>query len=100
MTAYSVVVHFGDHQCNSLKLYAYYKKVISEYCEENVAFMLTQSGEVLMASLANLWEKNTILVFWMQRVFQYLDRFFTKTSNEYPDLFSAALQSFQDVVYE
>lgn len=35
----------------------------------------------------------------MQRVFQYLDRFFTKNNNEYPDLFSAALCSYIDVVY-
>lgn len=36
----------------------------------------------------------------MQRVFQYLDRFFTKNNNEYPDLFTAALRAFQDGVYD
>eukprot|EP00913_Durusdinium_trenchii_P003334 g3087.t1 len=57
------------------------------------------SGEELLSALADLWEKNTILVFWMQRVFQYLDRFFTKSSTEHPDLFKAALQCFTDTVY-
>eukprot|EP00746_Dinoflagellata_sp_MGD_P067039 gnl/MRDRNA2_/MRDRNA2_27693_c0_seq1.p1 gnl/MRDRNA2_/MRDRNA2_27693_c0~~gnl/MRDRNA2_/MRDRNA2_27693_c0_seq1.p1 ORF type:complete len:782 (-),score=151.63 gnl/MRDRNA2_/MRDRNA2_27693_c0_seq1:146-2437(-) len=100
MTAYSVVVQFGDAQQDSLKLYSYYKKVIHEYCEDNVAYLHAHSGEELLSTLANLWEKNTILVYWMQRVFQYLDRYFTKGSNEYPDLFSTALQCFREVVYE
>mmetsp|Transcript_44914 Transcript_44914/g.124911 ORF Transcript_44914/g.124911 Transcript_44914/m.124911 type:complete len:754 (-) Transcript_44914:201-2462(-) len=100
MKAYSVVVQFGDQQQHSFKLYSYYKKVISEYCEESVALMNGCSGEELLKRLAELWEKQTILVFWMQRVFQYLDRFFTKNNNEYPDLFSAALRSFQEAVYD
>mmetsp|Transcript_82470 Transcript_82470/g.229897 ORF Transcript_82470/g.229897 Transcript_82470/m.229897 type:complete len:757 (+) Transcript_82470:83-2353(+) len=100
MKAYSVVVHFGDQQQDASKLYAYYKKVISEYCEENVDDMKISSGDDLLRRLANLWEKHTILSFWMQRVFQYLDRFFTKNANEYPALFSTALRSFQVCVYD
>ncbi|CAE8622048.1 unnamed protein product, partial [Polarella glacialis] len=100
MKAYSVVVQFGDQQQHSSKLYAYYKKVISDFCSESVDRMGRLSGEDLLKSLAELWEKNTILVFWMQRVFQYLDRFFTKNNNEFPDLFSAALRAFTDTVYE
>lgn len=57
------------------------------------------AGEDLLHALAQLWEKNTILVFWMQRVFQYLDRFFTKSSTEYPDLFKAAAQAFSEHVF-
>mmetsp|Transcript_95352 Transcript_95352/g.269412 ORF Transcript_95352/g.269412 Transcript_95352/m.269412 type:complete len:754 (+) Transcript_95352:72-2333(+) len=100
MKAYSVVVQFGDQQAHSFKLYSYYKKVISEYCDENVALMSGCAGEELLRKLADLWEKQTILVFWMQRVFQYLDRFFTKNNKEYPDLFSAALRCFQETVYD
>mmetsp|Transcript_81622 Transcript_81622/g.210149 ORF Transcript_81622/g.210149 Transcript_81622/m.210149 type:complete len:755 (-) Transcript_81622:486-2750(-) len=101
MKAYSVVVAFGDQQQHSYKLYVYYKKVISEYCQEVMAAMGDCcSGEELLKALAELWEKSTILVFWMQRVFQYLDRFFTKNNNEYPDLFSAALRAFQEAVYD
>jgi len=100
MKAYSVVVQFGDQQQHSFKLYQYYKKVIEDYCVQNVRAMSVLSGEDLLKKLAELWEKNTILVFWMQRVFQYLDRFFTKNNNEYPDLFSAALRAFQDRVYD
>lgn len=100
MKAYTVVVQFGDQQQHSLKLYTYYKKVITEYCEGVYASMCSCTGEELLRRLSELWEKNTILVFWMQRVFQYLDRFFTKNSNEHPDLFSAALHSFQKTVYD
>lgn len=99
MKAYSVVVQFGDQQQHSVKLYVYYKQVIHGYCTEAMSQLSQLSGEELLAALAQLWEKNTILVFWMQRVFQYLDRFFTKSSTEYPDLFRAALQCFTDTVY-
>jgi len=100
MKAYSVVVQFGDQQQHSYKLYSYYKKVISDYCEESVNLMSSCAGQELLKKLAELWENQTILVFWMQRVFQYLDRFFTKNNNEYPALFSAALRAFQEVVYD
>jgi len=99
MEAYSVVVQFGDQQQHSYKLYQYYKTVISNYCQECVVTMTGLTGEELLKRLAELWEKQTILVFWMQRVFQYLDRFFTKNNNEYPDLFSAALNTFNETVY-
>merc|ERR1719273_2467464 len=44
MKAYSVVVRFGEEQQQSFKLYSYYKKVISQYCEESVALMNGCSG--------------------------------------------------------
>ncbi|CAE7944417.1 TRP1, partial [Symbiodinium sp. KB8] len=99
MKAYSVVVQFGDQQQHSFKLYSYYKKVISDYCKNGMIELQKLAGEDLLHALAQLWEKNTILVFWMQRVFQYLDRFFTKSSTEYPDLFKAAAQAFSEHVF-
>mmetsp|Transcript_4118 Transcript_4118/g.8984 ORF Transcript_4118/g.8984 Transcript_4118/m.8984 type:complete len:757 (+) Transcript_4118:64-2334(+) len=99
MKAYSVVVQFGDVAEHSLKLYQYYQKVITQYCMENVQQMTDSSGEDFLRALASLWEKMTILVFWMQRVFQYLDRFFTKNSQEHQDLFSTALRIFEASVY-
>lgn len=100
MKAYTVVVQFGDQAHHSQMLYEYYKKVIREYCEDSVSLMQGLVGEDLLKKLANLWEKNTILVYWMQRVFQYLDRFFTKNNNEFPDLFTAAMLSFKEAVYD
>ena len=69
---YSVVVQFGDQQQHSLKLYSYYKKVIQDYCQDAMTSLQPLAGEELLARLAELWEKNTILVFWMQRDFQPL----------------------------
>jgi hypothetical protein len=56
------------------------------------------TGQPLLAKLAGLWEKHTILVFWMQRGFMYLDRFYTKNS-ENDALFKAGLGEFQKSVY-
>eukprot|EP00974_Lingulodinium_polyedra_P070583 6830513-Lingulodinium_polyedra.AAC.1 len=65
--AYSVVVQFGDQEQHSYQLYSYYKKVIGEYCEGGVQLMSTWSGEEQLRKLAELWEKQTAIVFWMQR---------------------------------
>ncbi|CAJ1446781.1 unnamed protein product [Effrenium voratum] len=99
MKAYSVVVQFGDQSHHSFRLYSYYKEVIFNYCQEAMPQLAQLSGEELLKALAQLWEKNRILIFWMQRVFQYLDRFFTKGNAEHPDLFKAALQCFTETVY-
>lgn len=99
MQAYSVVVQFGDQNQHSSKLYMYYTKVISEYCEESAATMTGLSGEELLKVLSTVWSSTTILVFWLQRVFQYLDRFFTKNNPDHPDLFRQALNVFTETVY-
>lgn len=100
MMAYSVVVQFCEQETDSVKLYSYYKRVIENYCEESVVLVKGCTGEELLEKLAKLWDKQTILVFWMRRVFQYLDRYFTQSCVQYPALFSAALHVFQDCVYD
>eukprot|EP00930_Biecheleria_cincta_P062765 TRINITY_DN4820_c0_g1_i1.p1 TRINITY_DN4820_c0_g1~~TRINITY_DN4820_c0_g1_i1.p1 ORF type:complete len:762 (+),score=158.73 TRINITY_DN4820_c0_g1_i1:55-2340(+) len=100
MQAYSVVVQFGDQNQHSSKLYMYYTKVIKEYCEDSAASLTGLTGEELLKVLSNVWSNTTILVFWLQRVFQYLDRFFTKNNPDHPDLFRQALNVFTDAVYK
>mmetsp|Transcript_46572 Transcript_46572/g.104397 ORF Transcript_46572/g.104397 Transcript_46572/m.104397 type:complete len:759 (-) Transcript_46572:294-2570(-) len=97
MKAYSVVLAFADEPQNSKKFYFYYKDVIQSYCRDSVQDIDGLSGEELLSRVAMMWENLKILVFWMQRVFQYLDRFFTKDNMEYPDLFSTAMQVFEAV---
>eukprot|EP00929_Paragymnodinium_shiwhaense_P058504 TRINITY_DN29292_c0_g1_i1.p1 TRINITY_DN29292_c0_g1~~TRINITY_DN29292_c0_g1_i1.p1 ORF type:complete len:776 (-),score=228.29 TRINITY_DN29292_c0_g1_i1:78-2297(-) len=99
MKAYSVVVQFGDQNQQCKKLYDYYKRVITNYCQENMPALENATGQELLKKLAELWEKSRILIFWMQRVFQYLDRFFTK-SKGHDDLFKGAMVAFQETVYD
>jgi len=96
MKAYSVVVQFADKEPTAPKLYAYYTKVISDFCTEVMPQLKVLTGEEFLRKLAELWQKQTILVFWMQRVFQYLDRLFIKKNRS---LFTVALLAFQEIVY-
>eukprot|EP00971_Amphidinium_carterae_P341052 6479671-Amphidinium_carterae.1 len=73
MKAYSVVLAFADEPQNSKKFYFYYKDVIQSYCRDSVQDIDGLSGEELLSRVAMMWENLKILVFWMQRVFQYLD---------------------------
>eukprot|EP00397_Hematodinium_sp_SG-2012_P020025 GEMP01020608.1.p1 GENE.GEMP01020608.1~~GEMP01020608.1.p1 ORF type:complete len:811 (+),score=175.03 GEMP01020608.1:48-2480(+) len=102
MAAYSVVVHFGDCPNESNEVYAYYKRVIRDYCRDGAP---TTTGVEMLSAVANLWEKATILIYWMQRVFQYLDRFFIDSNfcyssiSEVPGLYATALLLFEREVY-
>eukprot|EP00932_Pfiesteria_piscicida_P007280 SRR837773.1731.p1 GENE.SRR837773.1731~~SRR837773.1731.p1 ORF type:complete len:216 (+),score=77.51 SRR837773.1731:98-649(+) len=105
MKAYSVVVQFGDQPQHSLKLYNFYKEVVQGYCRELIAGLTGVTGSDFISKLARFWEKLTILIYWLQRVFQYLDRFFTQKADsdlsivEKPQLFTAAVQIFSSEVY-
>jgi cullin 3 len=98
--AYSVVVHFGDQQNHTEPLYKYYVTTVETYCKEVAAPLHEHQGMQLLKEVANVWEKATILIFWMQRVFLYLDRFFTKNNQEHPDLCTKALRIFKSEIYD
>lgn len=99
MNAYSVVVRFGDEAMHAIKLYAYYKSIVQQFCNEGIISLADVPGNELLRKAADLWEKMAILTYWMQRVFQYLDRFYTKNNKEQA-LFEAALNIFNETVYE
>ena len=77
----------------SFKLYSYYTKVVTNFYTETVQEVNDWAGEEFLAKMADLWEKHRIPSFWMQWVFQDLDRCLTN------NLFSTAPRSFQDSIY-
>eukprot|EP00919_Chromeraceae_sp_WS-2016_P035329 GHVR01083733.1.p1 GENE.GHVR01083733.1~~GHVR01083733.1.p1 ORF type:complete len:523 (-),score=84.91 GHVR01083733.1:612-2180(-) len=98
MNAYTIVVHFGDQHGHSCNLYNYYVKVVDVYCKGLLPFLIKLKGNELLSAIADKWEKVTILIYWMQRVFQYLDRFYTKLKKD-PELFQRGLMCFTEHVY-
>eukprot|EP00405_Crypthecodinium_cohnii_P044611 CAMPEP_0206578284 /NCGR_PEP_ID=MMETSP0325_2-20121206/31870_1 /ASSEMBLY_ACC=CAM_ASM_000347 /TAXON_ID=2866 /ORGANISM="Crypthecodinium cohnii, Strain Seligo" /LENGTH=754 /DNA_ID=CAMNT_0054083891 /DNA_START=10 /DNA_END=2274 /DNA_ORIENTATION=- len=100
MKAYTVVVQFGDVEQNSIKMYKYYSSVLEGYCDEGLAAVKDLAGSSLIKKLAEHWEKQKILIYWMQRVFTYLDRYFTNVNNDHPKLFTKAVRIFRRKVYD
>uniref|UniRef100_A0A0G4IB85 Cullin family profile domain-containing protein n=1 Tax=Chromera velia CCMP2878 TaxID=1169474 RepID=A0A0G4IB85_9ALVE len=100
MNGYMIIVHFGDQQAHSNRLYQFYTETIQGYCKSIVEGIQELRGRPLLEAIAAQWEKITILVYWMQRLFTYLDRYFTRNNNENPDLFQCGLLQFQRTVYD
>eukprot|EP00916_Digyalum_oweni_P002115 GHVL01003944.1.p1 GENE.GHVL01003944.1~~GHVL01003944.1.p1 ORF type:complete len:732 (-),score=100.48 GHVL01003944.1:1221-3416(-) len=100
VVAYSVVVQFGDDPTNSRALYDYYRMVITNFCKDSIFEFDNISGMDFLTAVQTLWKKQTILVFWMQRMFQYLDRFLTKCNTETPPLFVCGLNCFHNIIYK
>ena len=64
------------------ELYDRYTKSIREYLETQVRPMLeTKSGHDLLQELQLRWTNHQVMVKWMQRFFQYLDRFYVEMSS-------------------
>ena len=64
------------------ELYDKYTKSIKNYLETQVRPKLESlSGEELLIELQLRWTNHQVMVKWMQRFFQYLDRFYVEMSS-------------------
>ena len=83
MNAYTIVQNMadmGDEECG--QLFEYHNKIITnfiELCYKNVSH---ESNVQLIDSLIKNTENINILIYWMNRIFTYLDRFYTKAKNK------------------
>ena len=64
------------------ELYDRYTKNIKDYLEQQVRPLLEPlSGQDLLKELQLRWTNHQVMVKWMQRFFQYLDRFYVEMSS-------------------
>ena len=83
MNAYTIVQNMadmGDEECG--QLFDYHNKIITgfvELCYKNVS---QESNIQLIDSLIKNTENINTLIYWMNRIFTYLDRFYTKAKNK------------------
>ena len=82
MTAYSEVHRLADDDHDSSdKLFEYFKKVISDHVVERNKLLASETDEQLIDDFLKENEKCNILMYWMKRIFTYLDKFYTKNKN-------------------
>ena len=83
MNAYTIVQNMadvGEEECG--QLFDYHNKIITgfvELCYKNVS---QESNIQLIDSLIKNTENINTLIYWMNRIFTYLDRFYTKAKNK------------------
>ena len=99
VNAYSKVLELADIDENGKHLYRYYKNIIQRYTTCVVkAELLFLRGVDLLKKLALRWQNHKMLVYWMRKIFNYLDRYYIKNANE-DCLFLAGVKIFKEEVF-
>ncbi|CAG9317372.1 unnamed protein product [Blepharisma stoltei] len=90
----------ADRVSNSHLLYDYYIKTIQDYTINVVKNDLIKlQGEKLLSRFAWRWENHKILVFYIRRIFSYLDRYHVKDFKK-ATLTQAGLNIFKKEVFD
>ena len=81
INAYTIVQIFSDVGAeNSEELFNYHNEIILKFIEECNEKMSKFNNSQLIDGFIELTEKINLLIYWMSRIFIYLDRFYTKQS--------------------
>ena len=99
MTAYSEVHKLSDDEHNSSEhLFNYYVKVITEYVTKAYNKIKNSTDDKLIDDFLEENTKCTQLIYWMKRIFVYLDKFYTKNKNK-GTLVTNGLQIYKDKMF-
>ena len=83
MNAYTLVHDLSNKgETQSESLFNYHNNKIQEYIEECSNILKKESKSQLIDSFIILTEKINFLIYWMNRIFTYLDRYFTSDENK------------------
>ena len=96
MEVYDIVLSQCDEQDNAQKLFEYYTRTCMKYIREEILPVLRQaSGAQFLKLYTEQWKKYTLLVHYVAKILNYLDRYHLKNANM-NSLAANALQIFQD----
>ena len=83
MNAYTLVQGMADAgDSESEALFNYHNKTIQGYIEDCYNLIRKETKSQLIDSFIKQTENINFLIYWMNRIFTYLDRFFTKAKNK------------------
>lgn len=84
----------------SEQLYGKYREAFNRYITDKVMPSLREHrDEVLLKELYNRWQNHKLMVRWLSRFFNYLDRYYVLRHSLHP-LKDVGLLCFRDLVYE
>ena len=83
MNAYTIIQEMSDKGDNyNEELFNFYNSIIQDYIEECFKKIKKKSNIQLIDSFIKCTENINFLIYWMNRIFTYLDRFYTKAKNK------------------
>ena len=83
MNAYTIVQNMsdlGDNECENL--FNYHNSIISRFIDDSNKSVNKESNINLIDSVIKHTRNINFLIYWMNRIFIYLDRFYTKAKNK------------------
>lgn len=97
-TIYNMCTQKPPHDYSE-QLYNRYKEAFEVYVQERVLPALKRhSNEVLLKEMLRRWDNHKLMVRWLSRFFNYLDRYYVIRHN-LPNLKDVGLICFRDLVY-
>ena len=87
----------GDSNC--AYLFNYYNKTIKDYILESYNELIEEKNSNLIDKFLERINKINILIYWMQRIFSYLDRFYTRAKFK-TTLSESAMDLYKSLFYE
>jgi hypothetical protein len=96
MNAYTIVQNMadlGDSECESL--FKYHNDIILRFIDDSKRSVTKESNVNLIDSVIKHTHNINFLIYWMNRIFTYLDRFYTKAKNK-QSLSKNALDLYRD----
>ena len=79
--AYTIVCNFCDCDSGSEALFDYHNKTIQKYIEDCYKIVSRETTTQLIDSFIKQTDNINFIIYWMKRIFTYLDKFFTKEKN-------------------
>ena len=79
--AYAEVINIADKLSQPQEAYKMYVQTLKERLLEERKKQ-AETGEILLATYLKSWENYKILVFWMYKVFLYLDKYYIKNQKK------------------
>ena len=99
INSYTIVLGYSDNgDEHSQELMEYHNRILNNFIEECGKKISKISGSQLIDAFIDTTEKINFLIYWMNRIFTYLDRFFTKTK-ERSTLSKNAIQIYKDFFF-
>mmetsp|Transcript_133 Transcript_133/g.406 ORF Transcript_133/g.406 Transcript_133/m.406 type:complete len:742 (+) Transcript_133:275-2500(+) len=98
-TVYNMCTQKAPHDY-SQQLYDRYKHSFNEYIEEAVLPKLREkTGEFMLKELRHRWGNHKVMVRWLSRIFNYLDRYYI-TRHSLASLHDVGLVCFRDLIFD
>ena len=97
--AYGIVQYcsdLGDNESESL--FQYHNEVIKDYFEKCLKLISSQPKDELIDLIIKQTENINILIYWLNKIFTYLDRFYNKARNK-GTLYKNAMNLYKEIYF-